>query len=241
MTSDKSSPTALPPATLTNETLRQRILIGGSKPDAAPPRGTLAKAASRFRELSSALQSADTNGVEDATTALRSELALHDLEMRKLFLSAKAYDAAASQSRASLSTMTSSRTSIQSDIETLTAELNHQKRIKRNREEYNTLAKMMNSSHPAATKTRMDLKAVQEEIARTKEEVERAKWEVSVKEKQIRVVMTSLGDLREVLRDEDWRKRRSDEALSTVADAKDGEDGCVADDDEGNKRTKTSD
>ena len=101
----------------------------------------------------------------------------------------------------------------------------------------------MNSSHPAATKTRRDLKAVQEEIARTKEEVERAKWEVSVKEKQIRVVMTSLGDLREVLRDEDWRKRRSDEALSTAAaDAKDGEDGGVADDDddEGNKRTKTS-
>ena len=91
----------------------------------------------------------------------------------------------------------------------------------------------MNNSHPAAAKTLRDLKSVQEEIAKTREEVERAKWEVSVKEKQIRVVMTSLGDLREVLRDEDWRKRRS-EGLDDAA-AKDGD----AASDEGNKRTRT--
>ena len=91
----------------------------------------------------------------------------------------------------------------------------------------------MNSSHPAAAETRRDLKSVQEDIAKTREEVERAKWEVSVKEKQIRVVMTSLGDLREVLRDEDWRKRRS-EALDDAA-AMDGDAAL----DEGNKRTKT--
>jgi chromosome segregation ATPase len=106
--------------------------------------------------------------------------------------------------------MTSRQTSIQNDIESLTVELNHQKRIRRNREEYNTLAKMINVAHPAVAKTREDLKIVQEEIDRTKLEVERAQWEISVKERQVRAFMASLGDLREVLRDEDWRKRRNE-------------------------------
>jgi hypothetical protein len=206
-TSTSAPPSATPPVALTNETLRQRILIGGSKPDAAPPRGTLAKAASRFRDVTAALRADDAPTVVDATAALRNDLALHDLEMRKLFLSARAYDAASSKSRASLSTMTSRQTSIQNDIESLTVELNHQKRIRRNREEYNTLAKMINVAHPAAAKTREDLKIVQEEIDRTKLEVERAQWEISVKERQVRAFMASLGDLREILRDEDWRKR----------------------------------
>lgn len=235
MTSETTAPTAAAPPTLTNDTLRKRILIGGSQPLAAPPRG-LAKAACRFRELTAALTSDDTNEIEDASTALRSELALHDLEMRKLFLSARAYDAASTKSAASLSTMTSSQTSIQGDIESLTVELNHEKNIRRNRDEYNTLAKMMNTSHPPVKKTKEDLKSVQEEIARTKEEVEKAQWEISVRERQVRVLMTSLGDLREVLRDEDWRKRRSD-ALS-------GEVPCTDDTNEsnaGNKRKRLSD
>jgi hypothetical protein len=66
---------------------------------------------------------------------------------------------------------------------------------------------MINVAHPAAAKTREDLKIVQEEIDRTKLEVERAQWEISVKERQVRAFMASLGDLREILRDEDWRKR----------------------------------
>ena len=198
MTANES---ALPPTTLTNETISQRIIIGGSKPDAAPPRGSLAKAATRFREL---LTSADVQGT---TASLRSDLDLHDLEIRRLFLSARAYDAASSKSRASLSDMTFSQTSIQNDIEQLTGELNHQKRIRRNIEEYNTLAKIMNVSAPAAAKSQVDLKSVQDEIARTKKEMEKAQWEISIRERQVRALMTSLGDLTETLRDEDWRKR----------------------------------
>ena len=235
MTSE-TTPATAPPATLTNETLRQRILIGGSKPDAAPLRGTLTKAVSRFHELIALKKDASTDAVEDVTTALRSELALHDLEMRKLFLSAKAYDVAAVSSRATLSDMTASQASIQTDIESLTGELNHQKRVRKNREEYNTLAKMMNNSHPPASKTRENLKSVQEEIARTKEEMERAKWETGVREKQVRVLMASLGDLREVLRDEDWRKRRG-EGLSQ----NNGGGATAYESDEGNKRARSSD
>lgn len=233
-TSETTASTAEAP-TLTNDTLRKRILIGGSQPLAAPPRG-LAKAVSRFRELTAALQSDDTPKVEDASTALRSELALHDLEMRKLFLSARAYDAASSKSAASLSTMNSSQSTTQKDIESLTIELNHEKKIRRNREEYNTLAKMVNTSHPPAKKTREDLKSVQEEIAKTKEEVDRARWEISVRERQIRVLMTSLGDLREVLRDEEWRKKRG-EATPEETDCADDTNESNA----GNKSKRLSD
>lgn len=219
----KSAAAAAP--TLTNDTIRQRILIGGSQPLAASHRG-LAKAACHFHHLTTALQSDTSDEVEVAATALRSELALHDLEMRKLFLTTRAYDAASSKSKASLSTMTSSQTSIQSDIETLTAALNHEKKIRKNREEYNTLAKMINASHPPAKKTREDLKRVQEEISRTTEEVERAQWEIGIREKQVRLFMTSLGDLREVLRDEDWRKEAvatSDESAEPDAEKNPGD------------------
>jgi chromosome segregation ATPase len=137
--------------------------------------------------------------------------------MRKLFLSARAYDAASSKSKASLSTMTSSQSSIQSDIESLTVVLNHEKKIRKNREEYNTLAKMINTSHPPAKKTRADLESVREEISRTQEEVERAQWEIGIRERQVRLFMTSLGDLREVLRDEDWRKSRGEALPGAVA------------------------
>jgi hypothetical protein len=199
---------ALPTTTLTNETLRERILIGGSKPDTVPVRGTLSKAAIRFRDLMTALRAEDTDALEDATTALRSELALHDIEMRKLFLSSRAYNAASSNSRSSLSTMRSSLASMQNNIESLTVELSNERKIKRNREEYNTLSGIMNSSHPAVAFTRDQLKAVELEVARTKEDLRKAQWAIGVREKQVRVLMASLSDLKEVLREEDWRSRR---------------------------------
>ncbi|KAL3800786.1 hypothetical protein HJC23_001623 [Cyclotella cryptica] len=206
-----TTPSSFAPSTttLTNETLRERILIGGSKPDAVPVRGTLSKAASRFRDLMTALRTEDRDAVDDATTGLQSEIALHDIEMRKLFLSSRAYDSASSKSRSSLSTMCSSLASMQNNIESLTAELSNERKIKRNREEYNTLAGMMNSSHPAGAFTRDELKAVESEIAKTKEDLRQAQWAIGVREKQVRMLMASLSDLKEVLREEDWRSRRS--------------------------------
>jgi chromosome segregation ATPase len=250
MAATQTSPSSLPsPPTLTNETLRERILIGGSKPDAVPARGTLAKAASRFRDVITALNSdtsSDAEGgtsVEDATAALRSELALHDIEMRKLFLSSRAYDAAKAKSCSSLEAMTSSLASLQQDIESLTTELNNERKIKRKREEYNTLAEMLNSSHPAAAVTRAQLNDVEEEIAKTKEDVARAQWEVGVREKQVRVLIASLGDLKQVLREEDWKKSNAftgsgsdDVAMDSVVEDNQGNGS-----DEGNKRMKLSD
>ncbi|KAL7488409.1 hypothetical protein ACHAW6_013982 [Cyclotella cf. meneghiniana] len=239
---------ALPTATLTNETLRERILIGGSKPDTVPVRGTLSKAAIRFRDLMMALRAEDKDALEDATTALRSELALHDIEMRKLFLSSRAYTAASSNSRSSLSEMRSSLASMQKNIESLTVELSNERKIKRNREEYNTLAGIMNSSHPAGAFTRDQLKSVESEVAKTKEELRKAQWAIGLREKQVRVLMASLSDLKEVLREEDWRSRRctalgddlaSDDAVNVAVER--GED-CgnveIEESDGGSKRIR---
>ena len=51
--------------------------------------------------------------------------------------------------------------------------------------------------------TRRELEGVEEEIRRVQEEVERAQWELKVRERQFRVVMASIGDLKCVLGEEE--------------------------------------
>ena len=100
--------------------------------------------------------------------------------------------------------------STQHDIESLTVTLANERQIKHNREEYNALAKMGNDKSPPIRVTQLELEKVQKEIEDVRREVKEAQWEVNVRERQMRVFMQSLGDLKATLREEEIKKDASD-------------------------------
>mmetsp|Transcript_4600 Transcript_4600/g.8243 ORF Transcript_4600/g.8243 Transcript_4600/m.8243 type:complete len:254 (-) Transcript_4600:485-1246(-) len=214
MTSSSSLNTTAPPPSLSNETLRERILTGGGTGNA---RGSLTKVASRYAHFvhSLALAHHDDNdenanhaSSSAAATALQTELLLHDLEIRKLILSSKASDGNSSRYSSTLSQMQTALATTQSDIESLTSTLANERRVKRHREEYDALAKMGNDQHPPIRTTQKELERVQREIESVEEEVREARWELTARERQMRLFMASLGDLKSTLREEELKEER---------------------------------
>merc|ERR1719296_167064 len=199
-----TTPPLPPPPPLSNDTLRERILTGGGTGNA---RGSLTRVASRYATFLRSLSSSDaTTAADDAAAALQTELLLHDLEIRKLILSSRASDDNSSRFSPALSAMRDSLASTRRDIGSLTAALADERRIRRNREEYDALAKMANDKSPPIRETTSELQRVQREIDEVKGEVREAKWELTVREKQMRLFMQSLGDLKATLREEDLKK-----------------------------------
>ena len=211
---NNNKPNPLPPP-LSNETLRERILTGGGTGAA---RGSLTKVASRYAEFIHALSSnntvtadgdddeASSTVVANAASSLQTELLLHDLEIRKLILSSRASDGNTARYNSTLSQMQQTLSSTQADIETLTSTLTTERQIKHRREEYNALAKIGNNSHPPIRVTQNELEKVQKDIESVKNEVKGAQWELGIRERQMRVFMASLGDLKSTLKEEEVRK-----------------------------------
>ncbi|KAL9185907.1 hypothetical protein ACHAXT_003684 [Thalassiosira profunda] len=220
-----TSPAAPP---LSNDTLRTRILTGGGGGNV---RGSLSRVASRYAELlrslaSSTSDGADEGGEADTSTtasALQTELQLHDLEIRKLVLSSRASDGNASRHSAALERMQTTLSDTQKDIEKLTATLAEERAIKKNREEYNALAKMGNDKAPPVRVTKLELERVQTEMERVTEEVEVARRELGIREKQTRALMACLGDLKAAIREEDLRKREGEKGSGDEEMGEEGE------------------
>ena len=207
-----------PPAAasvLSHDTLRERILTGGG--GIGNVRGSLSKVASRYAEFLRSLQSSSPSPAAAAAEptipsaidraaachALNTELQLFDLEINKLFLSSKACDGDSSRHDATLVKLESSISSTRTDIQHLTSTLIRERQIKHNLEEYNALAKLGNSQRsPPICVTKFELDNVQGEIVRIREEIEEAQLELMVREKQLRVFMASLGDLKATLVEE---------------------------------------
>lgn len=202
-------------AQLDNATLRERILISG----AGNARGSLTKVASQYREfihqLMRAKSGTSSDGTDDddsdksiaaAATTLKTELLLHDLEVRKSILTSQAYSGNSSTYSTTLSQMQRSLSSIQSDIETLTSTLHEQRQVHSRRKEYNALAKIANEKHPPIQKTRAELEEVTEQIEVVEREVGEVTEKLSVREKQLRVLMSCLGDLKASLNEEEIMK-----------------------------------
>ena len=194
----------LPPPSLDIETLRERILTGGS--GAANPRGTLTKVAGRLADFVRSLSDGDGASSSSSAEALRTELSLHELEVRKMVMSARASDRNAARYDAALSRTEGSLASVQADIEELAGELAGERLTKRNREEYDALARMGNDAHPPMRETRAELERVEAEIEAVRDDVRRARNELLVREKQMRAFLQCLGDLRTSLGEEELRK-----------------------------------
>lgn len=200
-------------AHLDNATLRERILTSG----AGNARGSLTKVASQYRDFihqvmrtrSDAANDDDTNNNKLSTAAdnLKTELLLHDLEVRKLILSSKAYTGNSSTYNSTLQQMQSSLSTIQNDIESLTTTLLQQRQIHSKRREYNALAKISNEKHPPIHKTQCELDKVTEQIEQVQSEVEVATAKLHLREKQLRTLMSCLGDLKASLNEEEMMKQ----------------------------------
>mmetsp|Transcript_21622 Transcript_21622/g.33928 ORF Transcript_21622/g.33928 Transcript_21622/m.33928 type:complete len:252 (-) Transcript_21622:258-1013(-) len=216
-----STKTTTTSAQLDNATLRERILTSG----AGNVRGSLTKVASQYREFIHQLLRAKSSGsgsddgtddgksasAASAATTLKTELLLHDLEIRKSILSSQAYSGNSSTYTTTLSQMqTSTLTSIQNEIETLTSTLTQQRQIHSRRKEYNALAKIANEKHPPIHKTKAELEEVNEQIDVVEREVGEITDKLSVREKQLRVLMSCLGDLKASLKEEEMRKVTND-------------------------------
>jgi len=216
ITTTMSNNTALPtPSSLSNETLRERILTGGGT---GATRGSLTKVATRYSEFLQSLSSSASNSTDDntkatiqsAAAALETELSLHDLEIRKLLLSSQAFDYNSSQYTQTLHNMQNTLKSTQLDIQSLTSTLITERQIKSNRAEYNTLAKLANDQKLNPVRiTQNELNQIEEEINIVQKEVKDVQYELCVKEKLMRCFMSSLGDLTTMLKEEEIRKKKS--------------------------------
>ena len=167
----------------------------------------------------------NNNSLADAAATLKTELLLHDLEIRKSILSSQAYSGNSSTYTTTLSQMQSSLTSIQQEIETLTSTLTQQRQVHSRRKEYNALAKIANDKHPPIHKTSAELQEVTKQIQLVEKEVGEATEKLKVREKQLRALMSCLGDLKASLNEEEIVKKTDDEE-------KEEEEGCVAEVDE---------
>ena len=226
MSSPKNKVSDAPPVPLSNETLRERILTGSGTGNA---RGSLTRVASRFAQFACALSSG-RHGAQDspaavAAAALRTELLLHDLEVRKLVLSARASDVDARRGAAALAALRDALAATKCDIEALTATRMRERETKRRREEYDALARTANERHPPMRATQRELERVRRETAGVREEVEEAQRELAVRERQMRVVMAALGDLTATLDEDELREKmtaEAEEAATAAAAAKSG-------------------
>ena len=200
---------------ISDDTLRERILTGGG--GAVPPRGSLAKVAGRYADfLRSLRQRPPREGDvgEDAgapaaspaaatARALETELRLYDLEVRKSALSYRARNDDSSRCASALKSLGGRLSSVRSEVDGLRGELVRERAARRRREEYDALARMGTSSAgggddtavvgggsslPPVRATRMELEDVRREMARVEGEMERARWELTVRERQLRVV-----------------------------------------------------
>lgn len=222
--STSTSKYAARPPTLSNDTLRERILTGGGT--TANVRGSLTKVAGRYAHFVHSLSllghdESDNNETPSppvtTAAALQTELLLHDLEMRKLILSSKADELNSALYSATLSEMQNTLEDTRRDTESLSETLANERQMKQYREEYNALAKMGNESHPPIRVTWLELQRVQKETEGVEEELKKARMELRLRERQMRLFMASLGDLKSTLREEGLRNTQGDISSNFLA------------------------
>ena len=252
MATTVTPPPPPPSSALSHETLRERILTGGGgignvrlskvaslyadflrllqqqqQPPSLPSSTDTAAAAS----------AATTAAILTAQQALQTELQLHDLEMHKLLLASRACDGSSSRHDATLTQMESTLASTRSEIHQLSATLTKERQIKHVLEEYNALAKLGNSTtantnnnkqqphaNPPICVTKSELNQVQQTIENVEREIKEAQLKVMVREKQLRVLMASLGDLKcALLEEEELKRRREQTETDGETNSADGE------------------
>ena len=202
---------------LDTEVLRERLItkegqaIGGT-------RGSLSSCAFRFHNFTQAVHKTtqSNENEEEAKEALQKSAAelkialqLHDLEMKKLSLATQAsqselqyYDQLNQETQDKIS-------KTRQAIETLRSELLSETKVRKNREEYEALAKAA-VARPSTRVTKRKMDQVQKEMDEIQDKADRLDSVLDVKSKQFHLVIQSISDLKSgLLEDEDHNQTMS--------------------------------
>mmetsp|Transcript_9001 Transcript_9001/g.10404 ORF Transcript_9001/g.10404 Transcript_9001/m.10404 type:complete len:240 (-) Transcript_9001:57-776(-) len=185
---------------LTVDILRTRLLNReGGGGQSALARGTLSSCASRYRDFVQKVLSASTTSsteeILDAQQSLKRELLLHSLEMKKLQLVAKSTKSELSDYDVAQVRIENSILKNKEEIDSLKQQLIQEGRIRRDKEEYEALAKIANL-HASKRETEMKLADVTREIEIIKKREMETVSELEMREKQFQLLLKSIFDLK---------------------------------------------
>ena len=198
---------------LQQETLRERLITKESQNPLAT-RGSLSKCAIRMRDFATTVKSAERERERDNTSSsstespnetisalknsgnhLIRELKLHDIEMKKMSLGARAADAELSYYDSIGETTQQSISNVREEIEKLRASLAHETKVRKNREEYEALAKMASDREPSRD-TKRKLEVIQSEIKKVKCDTDTIQKKLHAKGKQFHLLLNCITDLK---------------------------------------------
>lgn len=195
---------------LDTDVLRERLItkegqvIGGT-------RGSLSSCAFRFQNFTQAVhKKANQSNEKEAKAALHKSatelkvaLQLHDLEMKKVSLAAQAAESEL-QYYDQLNQETQDKISkTRQAIESLRSELISETKIRKNREEYEALAKAA-VARPSTRVTKRKMDQLQKEIDEIQDKADQLDKVLDIKSKQFHLVVQSISDLKHgLLQDED--------------------------------------
>jgi len=215
------------------QTIQERLLTreGGG----VVGRGSLLKISHKYREFLKMVlaATASPSGANEeqkteirvAKEALQRELRLHALEMRKITLVGDAALSELAQYEEATRQIDADVAATRAEIDRLQTELTYEKKVRQNREEYESLAKMANA-RPARRETEAKLQEIEEEMNRIAEEEAANAAELEIRSKQYALLMQTINDLKSTIAEDETKKR----ALEEAAD-EEGDDTNVAEDD----------
>eukprot|EP00557_Chaetoceros_sp_GSL56_P001110 CAMPEP_0176487744 /NCGR_PEP_ID=MMETSP0200_2-20121128/6309_1 /TAXON_ID=947934 /ORGANISM="Chaetoceros sp., Strain GSL56" /LENGTH=208 /DNA_ID=CAMNT_0017884621 /DNA_START=76 /DNA_END=702 /DNA_ORIENTATION=+ len=166
-------------------------------------RGSLSKCAIRLLEFSKAVHDHQQNSIDEKSidsiktiaNDLIREIKLHDLEMKKLAMGAQAMEAEISHYQSISEKTRSSIENSRQDVEKLKVELERESKVRKNRQEYEELAKMTSERAPSRFSKRKLLEE-NEEIEKIRLEQEKIKRKLAMKGKQFHLLMQTIEDLK---------------------------------------------
>lgn len=188
-----------PPA-LDQTILRQRLVQGVGAGNAV--RGSLSKCANKYREFLRIYFSGEgADAVETAKQDLIRDINLYQVDMKKIVLSLLALEEDTRVVETDIADTEDQIERVRKEIEELRTEHPEAKQIRRNLEEYEALAKMA-GTRPARRLLEERTAEVQSELRSFETSILKNKERKSVREKQFRLFMRSMLDLKESI-DED--------------------------------------
>ena len=176
-------------------------------------RGSLSKCAIRLRDFFKATKAVEFSRNEETVSALKlsanhlaREIRLHELDMKKMALGVQAaeaellyYDDIEEDTQKTIS-------AIRDEIESLRSSLVNETKIRKNREEYEALAKMA-SERPSSRKTKRKIEEIEAEMGDIHKDIAQVQKKLDVKEKQFLLLVRSVADLKNGLGEDEEREK----------------------------------
>jgi Tho complex subunit 7 len=186
---------------LDQDILRQRLEQGVGAGNAA--RGSLSKCANKYREFLARYKTAeDADAIETAKQDLVRELHLFQIDMKKSALAVMAVQNDARTLDSDIMETELQIEAVQREIELARNELPGAKQTRRNIEEYEALAKMA-STRPSRCSLERQVAQANSELKVMEELILKNKELKSMREKQFHLLMQSIFDLKESIKDEE--------------------------------------